>query len=82
MNQISPQMTLIIWRGNPSSGGTGYIESGTDLTQMMAKAYARAHNCPTSIFHYFALARQCPAPLARIGDSQWSVEIRREKAPA
>ena len=74
-------MEIIIWRGNPSSGGTGYGGTGSNLTEAFTASWEATKWSPTkppaTIFGLMARAAAIQLPIVRLGDEDWSIEIRR-----
>jgi hypothetical protein len=72
--------TVIIWHGNPGSGGTGYTASADTATKAWAAAHKWAsaqHTLPPELSRAYAAAKVSGFPIVRLGTAEWSVEIRR-----
>jgi hypothetical protein len=68
---------VTIWRGSPSSGGTGYVNEAPTSIEAFSDAGARSGGPPLQLAKFFLAALDADFPQVRIGDNEWSVEIIR-----
>lgn len=73
-------MQVIIWLGNPASGGTGFVGEAAGPLEAFTAAlahYRAQHQPHPKLFRYASVATTNIFPVVRIGDEEISVEVRR-----